>query len=208
MKTNESITLYFAYEELGRQVVLYKRVIIALVVVLALAVISSVMLASNWQPQVRFVLLRDQGKHVTASILPEKIEIEQKTALFAQLLGQYVKDRHTIDNVTDEYRFKTILRSMSGDSSYSQMLEEFKKIQTMLSGSTRSIEIKSIVTIGTDMVRVEFKTIDASGKDQTTRSWEANIAYRVLEGKEMSSEIIQYNPAGIVVEKYSIINKD
>jgi type IV secretory pathway component VirB8 len=208
MKTNESITLYFAYEELGRQVVLYKRVIIALVVVLALAVISSVMLASNWQPQVRFVLLRDQGKHVTASILPEKIEIEQRTALFAQLLGQYVKDRHTIDNVTDEYRFKTILRSMSGDSSYSQMLEEFKKIQTMLSGSTRSIEIKSIVTIGTDMVRVEFKTIDASGKDQTTRSWEANIAYRVLEGKEMSSEIIQYNPAGIVVEKYSIINKD
>jgi type IV secretory pathway component VirB8 len=206
---SKSTSLYFAYEELGRQVVLYKRVIIALIIAIIISVISSIILASSWSPQVRFVLLRDNGTYSSASLLPANLEINQKQAIYAQLIGQYVKDRHSIDNVTDENRFRTTLASMSDERMSNEILDQFKRTQTSLNGATRSIAIKSIVAIGDDRTRVEFKTIDVDMKGlKLVRNWEANAHYRILGDSEMNSEIMQYNPSGIMVFEYSIVNKD
>jgi type IV secretory pathway component VirB8 len=206
--SKDSISVYFAYEELGRQVVLYKKIIFVFIVAFCFALLTIMILAVSWEPQTRFVLLRDHGKHVSASLLPVKIELDQKIALYGQMVGQYVKDRHTIDNVTDDFRHKTILASQTGTAISVQMADELKKIKEALHGSTRSIEIRSVVTLGENLVRVDFRTIDLKNNEKIVRHWEANASYRILTEEEFNSQLLQYNPSGLVVEKYSLDSKD
>ena len=143
-------------------------------------------------------------------IIPaDKLEQHQLFELVRDYLKRYIKDRHSVDHVTETIRFKRI-KAQSNTEVFSQVKDEYRKLQEHMIGVQRNINIISDIQLEPYYHQLEFKTIDEHKDGRVSEKfWVVNIRYELAGFNApkvaMNAEEIQDNPnpLGIVVTGYA-----
>lgn len=146
-------------------------------------------------------------------------DIRANELVLATQLRKYVKDRETVDKVTESERYAQVM-AMS-DQEPGGVADVFHKLygnpETGMfykPGAKREVQIVLDTALAPGVHQVEFKTFDTQNgqpvKDPATGreygEWTATIAYEYAD-QSVSYDKALLNPTGLVVMEYSLAKR-
>ncbi len=211
-KNNEQhvdLQLGLAYDRAMRQSRLFIYLfVISFILNIALIVAVSFMLPLK-EVKPYFMPVTSAADQYYKIIPADKLTQHQLLELVRDYLKRYIKDRHTIDHVTETVRFKRI-KAQSNDKVFAQVKDEYRQLQEHMEGVQRNIEIISDIQLEPYYHQLEFKTIDEAKDGRTSEKfWVVNIRYQLagfnapsmaLNAEEMTDNP---NPLGLIITGYA-----
>lgn len=175
-------------------------ILLLLSICLSIAIVAIMPLK---QVEVRYVEFFS-GRDNYFKLYPAKINIQQKQALIAKALRNYIQYANVSDNISAKQRFAEV-KAMSSNDVFLQMQNWYKLLQSKLGNAgTRDINITYSQFITDSIFEVEFETIDFIGNSEARRIWVAKLEFNLADQNIINTEAATYNPLGIKVIKYHI----
>jgi type IV secretory pathway component VirB8 len=147
------------------------------------------------------------GRDIHYTLHPARIGKNQKQLLINKALRNFVNYAHTSDLITERSRFLEV-KSMSNSTVFNQMKDWYKELRSSLGeNGTRDVNIIYSQPITESIHEVEFETIDTISDRVVKKTWVAKIGYQVKEANTIITDDAIYNPLGIEVTKYHVIER-
>lgn len=180
------------------------KIIALLLLVLSICLGISIMsIMPLKQVEVRYVEFFS-GRDNYFKLYPAKIDMQQKQALIAKALRNYVQYANVSDNISAKQRFAEV-KAMSSNDVFLQMQNWYKLLLSKLGNTgTRDINITYSQFVTDSIFEVEFETIDLIGASETKRTWVAKLEFNIEDQNIINTESATYNPLGIKIIKYHI----
>ena len=177
---------------------------IALSFLLLIAIILMMPLKTTQVKFVEFSSSRDNF----FTVYPANISKSQEEYLVRTFLREYVRDRHSIDQITEKVRFEKILAATS-QSQHQQFKDEYRSVIDAMPGIKRLVQVASDIALAEGVHQVEFKTTDTTDDGRSAENnWIVAIQYHLVRDKKMNEQQLLLNPLGLEVTKYSISKRD
>lgn len=169
-------------------------------------VVAMIMLLPLKEVQVRYVEFA-QDSQVTPKVYSASLDTNTRELLVRSFLRHYVIDRHTIDNVSEKYRFKKV-RSMSSPKIFEIHKHIYYQVLEGLQGGTRDIRILYDQSLDKGLHEIEFETVDHTASGDQRQEWVVKIRYQLPADFTVSKEEELLNPLGLVIEGYHFTQKE
>lgn len=177
--------------------------VIMSIILVIFSIMIILVLAMFAKTDIKYVEFSKHNERNYVKIIPKIPLGDDKRFLIRQMLTDYVRDRVTIDRVTDVRRIEKVL-AMSTSKVNESFRKSSERIYQEAEFERRYAEIISDHRINDNLHRITFKTIDIV-KDQENpveNIWTVLIGYQINKYKvQLGKELL--NPIGLIVTSYS-----
>lgn len=186
-----------------------RKLVVVIMVLCATIAIESLVIVSMFPLKEKIPIIIEFQSGGNNFVMLEKAsgKIQGNMALVARFLRMYVKNRETVDKITERFRYPNVhAYSSSKVAKNFQMIYGNKETGLFYKkGFKRDIIIRRDSVITKGVHQVEFESYDSYNwkKEEKKNEWVAIIEYEFYDQKVSYDERL-INPIGLIVTEYTL----